>query len=87
MHFSNVTKTQITTTHCNENLLTESPWPPKGGGIWVEQQTKIVNNFQPSSNMAELGSFLFNKSGVLTMKMTKHTIMLREYNLTLMTYN
>jgi hypothetical protein len=63
---------QITTIHCSENLLTESPWPPKGGGIWVEQQITIVNNFQPSSNMAELCCFLFNKSGVLTMKMTKH---------------
>jgi len=32
-HFSNVTKTQITTTHYNENLLTESPCPQRGGDL------------------------------------------------------
>jgi hypothetical protein len=82
-HFSNVTKMQIKTTHCNENLLTESPTPKGRGWIWVEQQITLVNNFQLPSNMVELGCFLFNKSGVLTTKMMKHTIILREYHLPL----
>jgi len=32
-------------------------------------------------------AFIFNKSGMLTMKMMQHTIILREYNLPLMTCN
>jgi len=55
-------------THYNKNL-TESPRPQRGG-IWVEQQITLLYNFQLSSNMDELGCFIFNKSGVLTMKMT-----------------
>lgn len=65
----------------------KAPAPKGRGWIWVEQQITLANNFQLSSNMAEIFCFLFNKSGVLTMIMTKITIILREYHLWLMTCN